>query len=57
MRAKILFLVLACGQWASGEVFTAVTDMEDILDTEDVLIKNLEHYIKLDQDRVNTLNL
>jgi hypothetical protein len=57
MWLKVVLLVLACGRWTSAEIFTAVTDMEDILDTEEVLIKNLENFIKLDQKRVNDLQL
>lgn len=39
----------------AGEVFTALADLEDLLDTEAVLIQSLENYIGAVEDKVELL--
>lgn len=38
-----------------AELFTAVTDMEGMLDTETVLINNLESYVEAQEEQLNYL--
>lgn len=40
---------------ANTEVFTALADLEDLLDTEAVLIQSLKNYIKAEEDKVELL--
>lgn len=37
------------------EVFTALADLEDLLDTEAVLIQSLENYIRAEEDKISIL--
>lgn len=47
----MLFLI----QWCYAEVYTALADMEDLLETEAVLIGNLEAYIDAQEEKLNYL--
>jgi prolyl 4-hydroxylase len=38
-----------------SEVFTALADLEDLLETESLLISTLEHYIKAEEEKLNYL--
>lgn len=40
---------------ASAELFTALADMEELLETESVLIANLDNYIRVQEDKLNQL--
>lgn len=40
---------------AGGEVFTALTEMEELLETEAVLINNLEGYINVQERKMEYL--
>lgn len=42
-------------QGVNSELFTALVEMEDLLDTEAVLITNLELYIKVQQEKLEYL--
>ncbi|XP_050294384.1 prolyl 4-hydroxylase subunit alpha-1 isoform X2 [Anthonomus grandis grandis] len=48
---KILFLVQQC----QCEVYTAMVDLEDLLDTEHVLINTIENYIKAEEQKMDLL--
>ncbi|EDW15488.2 uncharacterized protein Dmoj_GI24860 [Drosophila mojavensis] len=49
-------LVLALtGVTVRGEVYTALAEMEELLETESVLISNLEGYIRVQEDRLSYL--
>lgn len=49
-------LVLALtGVTVHGEVYTALAEMEELLETESVLINNLEGYIRVQEDRLSYL--
>lgn len=39
----------------SAEVFTALSDMEELLETEAVLINNLESYVAAQEQKLNYL--
>lgn len=39
----------------SGEIFTALADMEELLETEAVLIGNLEAYIEAQEQKLDYL--
>lgn len=39
----------------SGELYTALADMEELLETESVLIDTLHGYIKAQEQRLETL--
>lgn len=40
----------------NAEVFTALVEMEELLDTEAVLINNLDQYIRKQEDKLVFLN-
>ena len=40
---------------ANSEVFTALADLEDLLDTEGVLINSLENYVKAEEQKLDLL--
>ena len=46
-----ILLVVACHH-VSGEVFTAVADMEGLISTEAELVRNLENYIQAEEQRL-----
>lgn len=54
-----LLLYLMCAfeplHLAKGEVFTALAEMEELLETEAVLISNLQEYIKAQGERLDHL--
>lgn len=47
--------VVLISQGVNSELFTALVEMEDLLDTEAVLITNLELYIKVQQEKLEYL--
>lgn len=52
----ISVLLLACGvQFTTSEVFSALADMEGLIETESYLISNLEAYIKAQQQKLDVL--
>ncbi|XP_055380990.1 prolyl 4-hydroxylase subunit alpha-1-like [Condylostylus longicornis] len=58
MRIFLYTAVLLCLSYqVNPEVFTAMTDMEDLLDTELALIHNLEEYINMQEKRLEFLKL
>lgn len=50
----IVFLVLLINV-ARPEVFTALVEMEELLETEAVLITNLEEYIRAQEEKLQFL--
>jgi prolyl 4-hydroxylase len=49
-------LVFCCSlSTVRSEVFTALADLEDLLETESLLISTLEHYIKAEEEKLNYL--
>lgn len=49
-------LVFCCSlSTVRSEVFTALADLEDLLETESLLINTLEHYIKAEEEKLNYL--
>lgn len=50
--AAIMFLF---AHRCSGEVYTALVEMEELLETEAVLIGNLEAYIDAQEEKLNYL--
>lgn len=42
-------------QYVNAEVFTALADLEDLLDTEAVLIQSLGNYIKAEEYKIELL--
>uniref|UniRef100_A0A1B0BUS4 Uncharacterized protein n=1 Tax=Glossina palpalis gambiensis TaxID=67801 RepID=A0A1B0BUS4_9MUSC len=58
MKPKILFslyLFLCCIKTINAEVYTALAEMEELLETEAVLISNLEGFIRVQQDKLDYL--
>ncbi|XP_017076371.2 prolyl 4-hydroxylase subunit alpha-1 [Drosophila eugracilis] len=51
----LLGVLLLVGAPVSGEVFTALAEMEELLETESVLITNLEGYIRVQENKLNFL--
>ncbi|XP_033164310.1 prolyl 4-hydroxylase subunit alpha-1 [Drosophila mauritiana] len=51
----LLGILLLVGGPANGEVYTALAEMEELLETESVLITNLEGYIRVQEDKLNFL--
>lgn len=43
--AFVIFVALSTQRLCKAEVFTALSDMEELLETEAVLISNLEAYV------------
>ncbi|EDV91421.1 GH14087 [Drosophila grimshawi] len=50
----VLVLGLTCVQ-VSGELYTALAEMEELLETESVLISNLEGYLRVQEDKLTYL--
>lgn len=48
------FLTISTG-FVNTELFTALVEMEELLDTEAVLIGNLESYIKIQEQKLQLL--
>lgn len=42
-------------QFSNGEVYTALADLEEILETESILISALKHYIRAEEQKLNLL--
>ncbi|XP_059478272.1 prolyl 4-hydroxylase subunit alpha-1 [Neocloeon triangulifer] len=55
MKLSASILVLSCLTVAHCEVFTALVEMEELLDTEAVLMRTLSNYIDVQEKRVDTL--
>ncbi|XP_065087046.1 prolyl 4-hydroxylase subunit alpha-1-like [Ochlerotatus camptorhynchus] len=50
-----LVLLLLTFHTVSTELFTALADMEELLETESVLIANLDNYIRVQENKLNQL--
>ncbi|XP_070493818.1 prolyl 4-hydroxylase subunit alpha-1-like [Chironomus tepperi] len=56
LKILSIFIIITTTTWNVGcEMFTAVTDMEGVLETESVLINNLEGYIKAQEEKLEFL--
>ncbi|XP_060646476.1 prolyl 4-hydroxylase subunit alpha-1 [Drosophila nasuta] len=51
----LLLLGLLSWHGVRGEVYTALAEMEELLETESVLISNLEGYIRVQEDKLSYL--
>lgn len=49
------FLVMCSIRSINTEVYTALAEMEELLETETVLISNLEGFIKVQQEKLDYL--
>lgn len=49
-----ILLVVTC-HLVSGEVFTAIADMEGLVSTEAELVRNLENYIQAEEQRLQLI--
>ncbi|CAG9839196.1 unnamed protein product [Diabrotica balteata] len=49
------FFAFLCVSYVSCEVFTALADLEELLDTEKVIIDTLKNYIKAEEQKVELL--
>lgn len=47
--------MMLVGQGVNSELFTALVEMEDLLETEAVLITNLENYIQVQEEKLDFL--
>lgn len=52
---QIAFIICAAYRLCSAEVFTALSEMEELLETEVVLINNLEAYVAAQEHKLNYL--
>lgn len=50
-----LFLVIAFTKHATSELYTALADLEELLQTESVLISNLQSYIDAQEQKLELL--
>lgn len=53
--AFVTFVALSTIQFCMAELFTALTEMEELLETEAVLINNLEAYVAAQENKLNYL--
>lgn len=53
--AALCGAIILISQGVNSEVFTALVEMEDLLDTESVLITNLENYIRVQEEKLELL--
>lgn len=53
--AFVIFIAIATHRLCTAEVFTAMSDMEELLETEAVLINNLEAYVAAHEAKLNYL--
>lgn len=53
--AFVIFMAIATHRLCTAEVFTAMSDMEELLETEAVLITNLEAYVAAHEAKLNYL--
>lgn len=51
----VLLGVLCYLHWTCAELFTALAEMEELLDTEAVLVANLEAYISAHEEKLKFL--
>jgi len=51
----LLGVLIFVGGPVNGEVYTALAEMEELLETESVLITNLEGYIRVQENKLNFL--
>ncbi|XP_022211034.1 prolyl 4-hydroxylase subunit alpha-1 [Drosophila obscura] len=52
-----LCLLLLLGVAVNGELYTALAEMEELFETESVLITNLEGYIRVQEDKLSFLKI
>lgn len=52
---RISFFILSLLTLVKCEVFTAVTDLEKLLNIHENVLSNLEQYIELEENRLTTL--
>lgn len=59
MRGRLAWLLavalLAAFPLVSAELYTAIADLEELLDTEAVYLKTLDNFLHLAEDRLNAL--
>lgn len=53
--AFFIFVAFATQPLCRAEVFTAMAEMEELLETEAVLINNLESYVAAHENKLNYL--
>lgn len=53
--AFVIFVALSTHRLCKAEVFTALSDMEELLETEAMLINNLEAYVAAQEHKLNYL--
>lgn len=53
--ALLIFVAIATHRLCTAEVFTAMAEMEELLETEAVLINNLEAYVEAHEYKLNYL--
>lgn len=55
MKICMLILLLSIFRSSNCELYTALADLEELLETESVLINTLEQYIHVQQQKLNVL--
>lgn len=53
--AFVILVAFSTHRLCKAEVFTALSDMEELLETEAVLITNLEAYVATQENKLNYL--
>ena len=51
----VLLILVAPLRFSNGEVFTAISDMEVLLQTEKALTTDLQAFIKIEEERIKEL--
>lgn len=54
LLVQAIFLIFLTSS-VKSEVFTALADLEDLLETESLLINTLENYIKAEEEKLQYL--
>lgn len=50
-----LFLIIIASKYTRSELYTALADLEELLQTESVLINNLQSYITAQEQKLELL--
>jgi hypothetical protein len=55
LSSLVLFSIIV--HIANSEIFSATSDVEEIVVSEKILIENLEKFIKLEENRIDVLKM
>jgi prolyl 4-hydroxylase len=55
LSLSAIFLILSLSHLVHGEIFTALADMEGLVQTELEIVRHLENYISTEEARISRL--